>query len=171
MPHVFDTEFPELPRLVVFDVDYTLWPYWVDTHLSAPFTRRGDAITDARGRSCRLFPEVPAIVAELQRLRLPFGLASRTGDPPALEALAKLLDVGGGHTLWSAPAYREIYRGSKIRHFERIQQQSGVPCAEMLFFDDEPENNSDVCTLGVTLQAVPTFSERGLTKELFLKGL
>ena len=41
----------------------------------------------------------------------------------------------------------------------------------MLFFDDEPENNSDVCTLGVTLQAVPSFSERGLTKELFLKGL
>ncbi|XP_013012813.1 magnesium-dependent phosphatase 1 isoform X2 [Cavia porcellus] len=72
----------KLPKFAVFDLDYTLWPFWVDTHVDPPFHRSSDgAIRDSRGQSVRLYLEVPAVLDRLQGLGVPVAAASRNlGD-------------------------------------------------------------------------------------------
>jgi magnesium-dependent phosphatase 1 len=64
--------------------------------------------------------------------------------------------------------YVEIYPGSKIKHFKSLSEKSGIPCHEMLFFDDEGRNK-EVTTLGVHFIRVDT--RTGITPFQFENAL
>jgi magnesium-dependent phosphatase-1 len=135
---VFGRRWEVFPRMIVFDVDYTLWPYWVDTHTRAPYMKAMDGsgkVWDASRKEIVLFPETAKLLTALRAVPgLQIAYASRTGQPRWLEELAKLLpitdDEGTSMSMWDLPDYREIYPGSKLKHFERLAAKSSIPCSD-----------------------------------------
>lgn len=209
-----------LPRAFVFDLDYTLWPFWVDTHVCPPLRpvphtngARGSnnssnngsnsgcctAAIDKVGETFSFYRDVPAILQALNLTNnVRIGVASRTHAPDLARDLLKMLyipapsivlapsssssdpsDSGGGgrsSSSNSAPPPTsskssgsgkekprksieffdgglEIYPSSKIKHFEALHKRTGVPYADMLFFDDESRNR-ETEALGLTMWLV-----------------
>lgn len=93
-----------LPAMVVCDLDFSLWPLFMDTHVSRPIRRpTPDAINlvlDPFGYPIRFFPHVPAILLWLKQHGVKLAAASRTLAPPsaymALEEM-RLRDTRPGH--------------------------------------------------------------------------
>ncbi|KAI0064960.1 magnesium-dependent phosphatase-1 [Artomyces pyxidatus] len=149
-----------LPKLVAFDLDYTLWPFWIDTHITSPLKRDGDAINevhDKYGEKVAFYHAVPQILHRLRSDDVVIAACSRTSATVlARQALSLLLvhaKAGDKHAKPS-PAIQffdqlEIYPGSKITHFKRLHEKTGIPYSEMLFYDDE-KRNKEVESLGVT---------------------
>ncbi|XP_064460331.1 magnesium-dependent phosphatase 1-like isoform X2 [Ornithodoros turicata] len=133
------------PRLIVFDLDYTLWPLHVDCSVTPPLRKDSKGrIVDLHGQKVRVFPDVPEILERLKREQYALGVASRTDDPDTARQLLGLLD-------WNKYfSYQEIYPGCKVGHFNKFASRSGIPYKDMLFFDDEHRNIRDVSKLGTS---------------------
>lgn len=163
-----------VPALVVFDLDYTLWPFWVDTHVSAP-VRPADAArsaaVDGLGERLAFYDDVPAVLAALPRAGVRLAVASRTAAPDLARRLLQTLHLPSSPSpdarekqqqllLLPQPMRRraidvfdaglEMYPGSKLRHFEALRRRTGVPFEDMLFFDDESRNR-ETERLGLTM--------------------
>lgn len=84
-----------LPRVVVFDLDYTLWPFWVDTHVYPPLRANADhsACTDKIGETFAFYDDVPSVLHGLARAGVRIAVASRTHAPDLGREMLKLLHV------------------------------------------------------------------------------
>lgn len=152
-----------LPRLVVFDLDFTLWDaggLWCDC-LTPPFRKSGEQVVDYRLKVVRLYDDVHAILDRLDEAGIDMALASRTERPVWAERLLDLLEIDRRF------AWREIYPSSKLRHFRSLSQNSGYDFSEMLFFDDEFRNIEEVGALGVESVHVGS----GMSEALLEEGL
>ncbi|KAH7159735.1 acid phosphatase-domain-containing protein [Dactylonectria estremocensis] len=160
-----------LPKLVVYDLDYTLWPFWVDTHVTPPLKPNGThtAATDKYGEDFAFYADVPGILYALPRAGVRMAVASRTPTPNIARDLLKMIHIPPLPPADdAAPPGKpekpkratdvfdggvEAYPGSKLKHFEVIQKRTGVHYEDMLFFDDEPRN-FETESLGVTMYLI-----------------
>uniref|UniRef100_A0A023FV19 Magnesium-dependent phosphatase 1 n=1 Tax=Amblyomma parvum TaxID=251391 RepID=A0A023FV19_AMBPA len=149
------------PKLIVFDLDYTLWPFYVDTHVSPPFKEEKGKIVDRHGRKVDVYPDVPEMLQNLKSQNYQMGVASRTDDPDTARQLLTILD-------WNKYfPHQEIYPGRKVTHFNKFAQRTGFSYKQMLFFDDEMRNITDVSKLGVTC----VYVKDGMSQEVIDEGL
>ncbi|KAJ7092394.1 magnesium-dependent phosphatase-1 [Mycena belliarum] len=149
-----------LPKLIAFDLDYTLWDLWIDTHVTGPLRRSGDAVVDAHGTVIEFYPDVAGILRRLRDEGVLLAACSRTHAPDLARQALQLLRVPGAEASEAGPAIGmfdnlQIYPGSKLAHFRALHAVTGVPYEQMLFFDDEPRNR-EVERLGVTFHLTPT---------------
>ncbi|KAH9418232.1 Magnesium-dependent phosphatase 1 [Dermatophagoides pteronyssinus] len=148
-------------KLIVFDLDYTLWPFWVDTHVTPPFRRNGQNVYDAHGILVKYYPEVPAILERLKSLGYRIGIASRTSCTDEANDLLRLFK-------WDQWIdYKQIYPGCKITHITKLSKQSDTEFNQILFFDDEQRNIIDLKRINVCSILV----DNGMTFKLLKNGI
>ena len=83
---------PLTPRMVVFDLDFTLWhPELYQLSSGTPFTAAADGcVLTARGERLDLFPAARSALVELADTGVPVAIASRASDREVLRALPQL---------------------------------------------------------------------------------
>jgi len=162
-------EFPDcshvMARLIVFDLDLTLWHcaplLWCD-QLTPPLkcTPSGQIFASCRNE-IQLYPDVPDMLARLTAGGHLLGLASRTSAPAIARELLELFGIG--HHF----AHQQIYPGDKSAHFRVLHEETGIAFEDMIFFDDEHRNIESVSRLGVAAHLVP----QGMNSALLANAL
>ncbi|KAI9294597.1 hypothetical protein K502DRAFT_365714 [Neoconidiobolus thromboides FSU 785] len=190
-------KFNNLPKLIVVDLDYTIWPFWVDCHISgAPFkVNNKGLVVDRSGFVVKLYPYVASILIFLKcELKLDLAIASRTPEPVWAQGILEKMTISAteeqlkklyvsfnlnppselSQNLLQPYAMLDLfesvqmYPGNKIPHFNKIKKETGYEFQEMAFFDDEPRNIKDVNGLGVSTLLV---GEKGLNVNALLELL
>ncbi|KAK8950412.1 hypothetical protein KSP40_PGU009876 [Platanthera guangdongensis] len=124
--------FEVLPRLVVFDLDYTLWPFYCEM--------RSKKVMPS------LYPQAKGILHALQEKGVQMAIASRSPTPDIANTFINKLGFQNMFVtkeIFSSHTYKE-------EHFRRIHKTTSVPFESMLFFDDEYGNIDKVSKMGVT---------------------
>ncbi|KDO30221.1 magnesium-dependent phosphatase-1 [Saprolegnia parasitica CBS 223.65] len=175
----------KIPKLIVFDLDFTLWYPEMYELAGAPFRRNKAGVVTARdGEEVHLFDHVHAVLNEIATApafaSTEVAVASSTTYPHWARDCMGLIHVRtdeakkpkgkkppSPRVLHSFIDYQAIYPKNKQVHFKQLHEESGVAYEDMLFFDNEHYNIVNVQRLGVVCAYCPD----GLTLAVWKEGM
>jgi hypothetical protein len=149
------------PAAIVFDCDYTLYPYDCDKDYLSPFTMTPSGLIDYYGRLCNPFPDISHMVGAIVDAGIPVAFLSRNPSAGPLENLLHTIPVyskKGVKTLWEAMPSRDYFHAystggfgkGKDKHFAALKALTGITQEQVIFFDDMPDNIQAATTKGAT---------------------
>ena len=154
-----------LPKLIVFDLDATLWT--PELYTLRRLARAKE--TPKAGVDVKLFPDVLPTLTEFANSNpeVKLAVASRTDKGAWARDLLKQFSIPVDDRLI------EIYTGTKTQHFSALAEKTKLPFSSMLFFDDARDgkfgNCEHVANMGVLSAYCP--KPHGLTKAVFDNAL
>lgn len=154
------------PKVILFDADYTLWPFSFDLDVTFPIyikeNKEKNIVLDDAGKHLKMYRQVPGILEYLQNRGHKLGVISQTRYNITFMRLLELFDINRYFT------FKEVYPIPKQRHIEIINLKSDIDFGDMLYFDDEYKEIPDVADL----TTVPILiGDEGVTMEDIRKGL
>lgn len=154
-----------IPKVFVFGLDRTLWPFCVDTEVAMPLFKNvtGDTtvVTDAADQELKLYPHVRHILHTLKLKNITAVAVTRSPEVTCIGTLLKVFDM---KQYFSEVV---IHPGPKVWHLVWLNNKTLIPFEDMLFFDD---GIVDV-RYGERLGVVSTLCPQGLYLDDFQRGL
>ncbi|SCV04059.1 LAMI_0H13102g1_1 [Lachancea mirantina] len=173
------------PDVAAFDLDYTVWPCFCDTHLYPPFRplteKNGEVHTliDSHGYEVSFYKDVPKILEDLKNNGTKIVSASRTWAPEIARDLLKGFKVQfNGEIVPLISLFDSLQWGemSKVNHIKKGLSQiygksADVKDYKICLFDDESRNR-DVERFGVKYVYIKDPEEGTTWKiyQMYLKG-
>jgi magnesium-dependent phosphatase-1 len=171
-----------LPKLIIVDLDYTLWSCYVWEHTSPPYKRIDTTdtctCTDPRSQfrggqpplrqTLSLYNHVRCIVEMARRWNIKLAIASKSkGGKEHARIVLQELDLWGD-SLWSS--VQIIPNQAKSLHVSNILRETCTSAQDAIFFDDEEQNVRHVLQRNGVLGTVVDKST-GLDAAALCKGL
>lgn len=166
------------PEVATFDLDYTIWPCYCDSHLNPPLkpikSSNGEVrtVVDASGYQVTIYDDVYRILSDLKKNGTKLISASRTWAPDIAKQMLKTYKLnyeGEIVSLGSMFDAMEWGERSKVGHIrdalKKIYGDTDLKKRQICLFDDEGRNK-EVERQGVTFVYV-TDPERGVTWKLY----
>lgn len=159
------------PKVIVFDLDYTVWPYYIDCHAQPPISKKKvgkiEKVVDSQDFDLSGFEQMDEILTTLRKHCLTenehLAVASRSTTP---DLAKKALSLLGWLDYFSSV---QIYPTSKVKHMNQIKEDLKFDSfKDVLFFDDEPRNIIETRHMGVT--AIEVNSGFGANLDAMIHG-
>ncbi|EIW81806.1 hypothetical protein CONPUDRAFT_152711 [Coniophora puteana RWD-64-598 SS2] len=175
------------PKLIGLDTEWTLFWGWLNPDQYGKGRKAVNPVEDnlephgdwtVRDKSnhahyIKLYHDVPKVINDILKHGAEIAIVSNSGNKAMVDRALyyfKATDKKGSKkSIIHLVKYDEVYcANSKVNHFKKIKNESGIDYSDMLLFDDEAVNNDVRHELGVTFQV--SRDQKGLSWENYQGG-